>query len=45
MLVCLQVNDVFKNGPLARDDIAPYMFIIETIDQVYQGFVLILQSC
>ena len=43
-LVGGKVNDVFKNGPFAGNDLPSDLLIIQTFNQVQQGFMLVLES-
>jgi len=45
MLVGLEVNDIFKNGPFADDDISADLLFRQTIDDIHQRFVLVLHTC
>ena len=42
VLGCLQVNDVFKNRPFAGNNLPADLFIRQTVNNVQQGFVLVL---
>ena len=44
VLVALQVYDVFKNGPLARNYLSPDLLFRQSVDHIHQRFMLVLYT-